>query len=223
MNHNNCVSLLKITVALSLVAGVLGLPTNGQGSEAVVVDGISVIVGNRSSNESEAQPVLLSDITFHAILMMATRLGSAAGFNSFEEKDWEKARRQAVLIRMLAAQARLLHETATSENKRAIRDEISILVGGDVVLYRILARHGIDPQLIDIFTENAALALTQIQYFEEQADLIKRSRIGRNDERRKRSSRLRGVFRELVKQQENQQITRWINEVIAGGYIRIIR
>ena len=209
---------------LLLSAGVCSTPAIVEADDAVVVDGISAIVGNRSSNESDAQPVLLSDITFDAILITSLRLGPGAGYEDPAEKDWEKARRQAVLVRLLAAQARLLHETVTSDDKQAIRDEISTLAGGDMTLYRVLARHGIDPQLIDIFIENVALALTQIQYFEEQTDLIQRSRRANERHKEKRGSRLRGAFRALVaKQHANEQIKRWIKELIAGGHIRIIR
>ena len=206
----------------------LGPQANG----TVLIDGISVITGSHTSNESEATPILLSDIEFEATLILASTLGPGAILDSTSPQDWRRAKRQAVLLRMLAAQARYLHETASETDTHSILKALTRMVGGESAMSTLLTRLGLGFQELTLFSETAALALTQLQYFEEQVSLSSwhKGRHRRNRQRRDRERRAAvdknfvSGYRHLVgPKQTEAQIEKWITDLMDNGHIRTIR
>jgi hypothetical protein len=212
-------------------------PLHAEETENVVlVDGISVITGSQTSNESDAISVLLSDVEFDATLILTTKHGATGALRDPTESEWRRAKRHAVLIHLLAAKARYLHETASDEDRQAIQDEITAMVGGESAMSTILARLGLGFQDLSLFSETAALALTQIRYFEEQVESSPSSRRGRRHSRRpgpdKRASApntttAKGTFlrmKNLIETDGAQsQLQNWIAELIENGHIRMVR
>jgi hypothetical protein len=191
---------------------------------AILIDGISVITGSQTSNESDATPVLLSDVEFEAMLIRAASLGPGAVLERIASEEWQRAQRQAVLMRLLAAQARYLHEQASEEEKSAIRAETIAMVGGETAMDRLLARLGLGFQELDLFSETAALALTQIRYFEEQVELPKPRKGPRRRPRFDKEDPISKRYRRLVLQEQaEEQIIKWISDLIENGHIRMVR
>ena len=199
-----------------------------QNDDLILIDGISVITGSQTSNESDATPVLLSDVAFEATLIQASRLGPGGVIEDTTPEDWLRARRQAVLLRLLAAKARYLHESASDVDKEALQAEITAMVGGSGAMTKILARAGLAYKDLAVFSETAALALTQIRYFEEQVELPSMGR-RRDLAAGSRSDRagardIVGRYRKMIIEDHTEtQMKRWISELIDSGHIRMVR
>ncbi len=194
---------------------------------ALIVDGISVLSGSRSANESEAVPVLLSDIEFEAVLIIASRMGPAGLDHRPTEDDWVRARRRATLIRLLADQARHLHETAAPLIKRQLLNQVVYDLGGEEALDGLLARFGMRRSALDSWVEDAALALIQIRYIKDQVERPSR----RDVEAKARAAgatqpdtEKREEYRRMILEEKmDKQIEKWLEETRQRGHIRIIR
>lgn len=134
----------------------------------IPADEISILIGGTEAGESDAQPLLRSDMEFEAFLIVTGKEGPSGLLKIPTKEDWRQAREQAVVIRLLADQARRLHETAAEEDKESLRGEIVRRFGGEASLNRFLARIGMKRDAVARWVENAALALTQIRFIKEQ-------------------------------------------------------
>jgi hypothetical protein len=207
---------------------VLGAAPVDADDESVIVDGISVLSGSRTSNESDAVPLLLSDIEFESTLILASRMGPAGIGQRPTADDWARARRRATLIRLLAGQARHLHEVADSLIKRQLLHQVAYDLGGEEALERLLTRIGMKRQALDSWIENAALALTQIQYTKDQVERPSRREVEARAIAEVGGSADWGLVREkyrllILKEKTDAQIERWLKEVEGRGHLRIIR
>jgi hypothetical protein len=135
----------------------------------IPADAIAVLTGGTEAGESDATPLLFSDIEFEAFLTLTGKEGPSGLLETLTKEDWRQAKERAAIIRLLADQARRLHETAAKKDKEALRAEILRRAGGEAALSRFLARIGMKRDAVDRWIENAALALTQIRFIKEQA------------------------------------------------------
>ena len=136
----------------------------------ILVDAVSMLKSN-AAGDPDAVPILLSDIEFEAALLISGRDGPSGLLESPSPKDWRQAKERALVIRLLADQARRLHETASPEDKQALFEEIVGNLGGVGALNQLLARTGVPRDAVDRWIENATLALGQLRFLRDQIAL----------------------------------------------------
>ena len=213
---------------LFLCSTTVSLADESPGGGALLVDGISILSGGPTANESDAVPLLLSDIEFESVLILTARMGPAGLSHPPSGDDWVKARRRATLIRLLAGQARHFHETADPDMKRQLLSQVIDDVGGEEALGKLMARFGMMHSDLDRWIENAVLALTQIRYMKDQVELPSRRDVEAKalaeEGRFPDSPSEREQYRRMVLEEKtNEQIQKWLEETSKRGHIRMVR
>jgi hypothetical protein len=193
-----------------------------------VLDAISVLVGTHAAKESDARPVLVSDIAFEATLILVARFGPQGVNRRITKAVWLEALRRATLIRLLAGQARHLHEAVAPEEKQQIRKEIIAGIGGERVMAQCLKRLGLSRDALNTWIENAALALTQIGYAEDQVELsdaeFTSTAAEATDGPGAAPTAVREKYREMIMEEKrDEQIRKWLVDISKKGSIRVIR
>ena len=200
-----------------------------QTENEILLDAISVLVGSRASKESDATPLLLSDVEFEATLILVGRFGPGGLHKRMTKTLWLEGRRRVTLIRLLANQARQLHEVATIVEKKYLLQEIVEQMGGKKPMDNFLIQLGVGRDTLNVWIENAALALTQIGYVEEQVELPSNkdieARIARDSKSDNSASKdIREKYREMIMEEKtDEQIRRWLIDLSLEGSIRVIR
>lgn len=203
-------------------------PAEEPAEPGLVVDGISVLSGAHTANESDATLLLLSDIEFECVIIFASRVGPAGLNQTPTREDWIRARRRATLIRLLAGQARNLHETVDSDIEKAVLEQIEYDVGGKEALSGLLARLGMPRSALEKWIEDAALAIQQIRFTKEQVELPSRREVEAkalgDRGRLPNSPAAREQYRRLILEEKTDaQVELWLEELSKRGHIRIVR
>ncbi|MCP4678170.1 MAG: hypothetical protein GY854_22185 [Deltaproteobacteria bacterium] len=199
-------------------------------SDAVLVDGLAALAGGQAANELDSIVILKSDMEFEAALLLLRRNVSGGLDKKLDDVTRKEARRCAVLIRMLARQAKQFQEVVNPEEKTALRKALVSRAGGPDQMEALLARHGMGESDLTAWIETALLASTQVRYMEDQVDLPSDREI---DERaRVESSQKSGVeegdtydkYRRLIiEERTKQSVKRWLDSLLEGGRVRIMQ
>jgi len=221
------IAVLSI-VCLFMCSTARGQTAAPPGGDPLLVDGISLLSGGPTANESDAVPLLLSDIEFESAIILTARMGPAGLSHPASGDDWLRARRRATLVRLLAGQARHFHETADPAAKRALLKQVIYDVGGEEALGKLMSRFGMRRSDLDRWIENTVLALTQIRYMKDQVELPSRRDVeakalaeeGRFPDSPSERERYR---RMVLEEKTDEQIQKWLEQTSKRGHIRIIR
>ncbi len=196
----------------------------------ITVDGLSVLVGGSASEESDAQPILLSDIELEAAIISAARDRKENFLQQHSESAWREAKERALLIRLLAAQARRLHESASEEDKKNLKNEVVALIGGVSLMNQFLTRIGMEHEALDKWIENAVLAINQIRFFRDQTPGTRVMKNSKSPSRRKseidnsNSAANMGVHRRITSRDlTNNELKQHLSEIVLSSYFRVLR
>lgn len=198
--------------------------------KAVLIDGIAVLAGGRATNEAESMRILQSDLEFESALLLLRRDRPVPPNRIRDARIWLVAQRSAVLIRILANQARQFQETADTAASAAVKRVLVTRAGGKEAMSALLNRFGMKERDLDAWIENALLAATQLRYIRDQVDTpsdreIKAEMLtsGTADlsEEEKQRAYERAQQRIIEGRLENSFRT-WIRELLKEGRIRIL-
>ncbi len=183
-----------------------------------------MLTSDRNAGKSDAIPILLSDVEFEAFLILTERLGPVGIRQTPSAEDWRLAKERALIIRLLADQARRLHETATEEDKRALRQTIVENMGDEKGVNRLLARIGVPKQALDRWIENAALAVGQIRQINEQIALPARN-VGQRNGRAssKEHTAAAQLRRPDGSDAKNKALRARLMDIVAESRIQVLR
>ncbi len=197
---------------------------------AVLIDGLAVHAGSRSIDEADSITVFLSDVEFEAALLLVIKHGPTGVHGDLDEKTRLKARRSAVLIRMLARQAKQFQEVVSPEDIAALKDELTVQAGGPEAMTRLLARFGMSKTHLENWVQTALLATTQIRYIEEQADIPSDGEIADRFEQEnpyntptERQDAYEAYRRTILQERKEQLVKSWLEGILAEGRVRIIK
>lgn len=204
-------------------------PTLSADRPVVPVDAISVLTDGSNAGESDAVPILLSDVQFEAFLILTGRNGPNDGFAEPSDDDWQRAKERAVIIRLLANQARRLHESASEDDKIILRSEISAGFGDAAAMHRLLTRIGMAADAVDRWVENAALALGRLRFLRDQSRMPyaaaqdRSSNTARSENAGTARDTVRGYRRMIDHKIGNEELRKWIIEITEENHIRVLR
>ncbi|MCP4602670.1 MAG: hypothetical protein GY847_19505 [Proteobacteria bacterium] len=197
---------------------------------AVLIDGLAVLAGGIAADESDSIAVYLSDVEFEAALLRIRRFGPAGVDGKLDKKTRLEARRSAILIRMLARQAKQFQEVVDPGDSVALRDELIARAGGLEAMERLFARFGMNRNDLKNWTETALLATTQIRYVEDQVDIPSdREIINRIEDENpyETAARKREVYEayrnSILKARTDQMVRSWLQGILTEGRVRIMQ
>ena len=224
--------LIAFVFAASFITNIpLGaLAQSRRTSNAILIDGIAVLAGGRSSNEGESMRILLSDLEFESALLLLRR-GQPIPKNRIRDaRIWLVAQRSAVLIRILAHQARQFQETIGSADAAAVKRVLVGRAGGKKGMKRLLERFGMTFRDLDAWIENALLAATQIRYIRDQVDSPSDREIqakmltepGTKDRADKQAA-YEKAQQLIIDERLERTFQTWLRELLKEGRIRVIQ
>jgi hypothetical protein len=191
----------------------------------VLLDGLAVLAGGKSWNESDSIPVLLSDVEFEAALIMIRERGPIDTLNSFPDSVRIRARRWAVVVRLLARQAGQFKETTNPRDVAALRKELIEKAGGPEAMQQVLTRFGVDDTALTLWIENALLAALQVRYIVEQVDVpspeIEESIL--DGKQKYEDGYLKTQRRMILRERTEQTMKKWLANILAVDEVRIIQ
>ncbi len=199
-------------------------------NKAVLIDGLSVLAGGIGANESDSVSVLLSDVEFEAVLLLLRKLGPSTVQRDIEDGLRIQARRHAVLVRLLARQAKQLKENTNAGEVADLRNKMIERAGGTKAIEKLYKNYGVGENALIQWAENALLAATQIKYIKEQVDapsdkeIVERlkSRFGSTDGEARKE--LYDTYRQMIlKEQTDDKVRGWLLGILAESRVRIIR
>ncbi len=138
--------------------------------DAVLLDGISVLAGGRPADDAAAVPILLSEVALEGEFLQLSRFGPMGSNRVVDEALRKQARKQALLIRVLANRAKRLEEVVDPSQVLSLEQKLTGLAGGEYAMERLLQRYGVSRDYLHQWAKNALLAVAQVRYAEEQTD-----------------------------------------------------
>ncbi len=197
--------------------------------DAVLIDGLAALVGGQAANELDSIAILKSDMEFEAALLLL-RNGSGGLDRELDGVIRKEALRCAVLIRMLARQAKQFEEVVKPGEKAALRKALVRRAGGPEQMEALLARYGMGEDDLATWMETALLASTQIRYIEDQVDLPSDREIEERAqvELSQKSGVEEGVTYEkyrrlIIEERTKRSVKRWLDSLLEGGRVRIMQ
>jgi hypothetical protein len=217
--------MIMITAVLLPGTAVADPPT-----DAVLLDGLSVLAGGRAEEESAAAPVTMSDVGLEAQLLLVRRLGPAWRDGPVDERLWVEARRIAALAVMLARQARQMGETIELGVIEAELGELRARAGGPAAMRALLGRYGADEDDLHRWVEDSLLAALQVRYLRDRIDpptereLQRRFELGGHELKGREFDEVRTEYRRVVvEEQTRQALFSWLGSALERGLLRLIR
>ncbi|MFO8071091.1 MAG: hypothetical protein R6V85_04375 [Polyangia bacterium] len=193
-----------------------------------LLDGIAVLVGSNRANEAEATPILFSQLELEIDLLLVRREGVGWRQAAVDEDLRLRARREAVLVRLLARQSRQMGEKVDPTELRRDLARLEEMAGGPEVIEDLLARHAATREDLEFWVEDALLAKQQILYMRERIDPpdeeeLRRRFLSRGDGPRQQSfdRARRELRRTVIDEQLRGALVQWLNEVRERGLVRI--
>jgi hypothetical protein len=195
---------------------------------AVRLDGLAMLAGGRESDESDSIPVLVSDVEFEAALVLLRKQSSIEPDLRSDAEVWKKARRSAVLVRMLSRNAKQLGESIDPSLAETLENELIERAGGPDAMDLMLARFGVESRDLKTCAENALLAAGRLRYMEEQVDIPSDreivERIQQDADGDPKNEQAYGKYRRLILEERlNLSIAAWLNDILAKGRVRILK
>jgi hypothetical protein len=193
--------------------------------DAVLLDGLAVLAGGKSWNESDSIPILLSDVEFAAALIMIRERGPIDTLDTFPDSVRIRARRWAVVVRLLARQAGQFKETTNPRDVAALRNELIEKAGGPEAMQQLLTRFGVDDTALTQWVENALLAALQVRYIVEQVD-VPASKIEdpiSNGKQKKEEGYLKTQRRMILRERTELTMKKWLASILAVDEVRIVQ
>jgi hypothetical protein len=196
----------------------------------VFLDGLAVLAWDERGRESDALPILKSDLEFYAALIAMRRFGPLEGQAVFSDAVRVQARRSAVFVRLLARQAKQQQEVVNSTAVAGLREEIVRLAGGTEAMGRLLRRVGMDDDTLTQWAQNAWLASTQIKYVMAQVDIPSlgktapgsgADRAGSGPEYGK--DPLDSHRRRILDERMKKTMNKWLADLLTNYHVRIIQ
>jgi hypothetical protein len=132
------------------------------------IDGIVALVGANPRDEGAATPLLASDVALRAAL--GTLLKGPAANGAAGVPDPAAARRRAILLALLARDARLGGDDGDPAARQAILDAVTANAGGEEGFAALLASWGAGAADAATWAGDVALATGQIAYLREQIE-----------------------------------------------------
>ncbi len=221
--------VIATVLILSLLGAVNSVAQTPQ--DAVLIDGLAALAGGQPKNEADAVPILLSDIDFAAVLLMGKDRDPIQSDASLDDQVRTEARRAAVLIHLLAQQAKQLKETPDPEQATALRQDIIARFNGKEGMHRLLKRFGMTEAALDHWIDKIILAAKQIHYAESQielsADEAPKTQHRMSESKPQMNSDIENGYdsfrRLIIEERSKQAIERWLENVIKSGNIRIVK
>ena len=216
------------TIVLTLfVATLLGghsLEANPP-KDAVLMDGLAVLVGSRAGNESDATPIMLSDVKLQAKLM---ELGVERAKK--RKTPLIEARRAVVLITILSAQAKQFQEKVDPKEVANLKRWFTERIGGATALGKMLNQLGMTPNDLDKWLQNMVLASGQIRYIESQVELPTGQEISKavaskpkSDKESSAGNEFDETRRRIVADRLVQTVRNWLYAVLESANVRIVK
>ncbi len=193
--------------------------------DAVLLDGLAVLAGGKSWNESDSIPVLLSDVEFSAALIMIREQGPVDTLDSFPDRLRIRARRWAVVVRLLARQAGQFKETTNPGDVAALKKELIEKAGGPEAMQQLLTRFGVDDTALTQWVENALLAALQVRYIIEQVDVppLETKETSLDEKQPDEDGYIRTQRRMILHERTEQTMKKWLASILAVDEVRIIQ
>ena len=198
--------------------------------KTLLIDGIAVLAGGQAANETESTRILLSDLQFESVLLLLRRGNPIPQNRIRDARIWLVAQRSAVLIRVLANQARQFQETVDSAEASAVKRILIERAGGNENMESLLGRFGMAERHLDAWVENALLAETQIRYVREQVDtpsdkeikvrMLTGSEAGTPEEKQEAYENTR---KRIVEERMETTFEVWMKQLLKEGRIRIVQ
>jgi hypothetical protein len=216
--------------ALLLALACAGSATADPPDDALLLDGLGALVGEREDDEGAATPILLSQVGFEAQLLLVRKLGPGWREVEVDEQTWVAARRIVVLTRMFSRQARLMGEMVDPELLEAQTAELVERAGGEEAMAEILERHGVSQDDLVRWVEDALLAAQQVRFERERLDpptekeLARKFEDGGHGLEGREFDEVRAEYRRTVlREQTRQAILVRLGSTLQRGLLRIIR
>lgn len=223
--HVGC--LLLATVFIFLISHPLGQgdATAEPQEEGILLDGIAVLAGGKTWNESDSIPILLSDVDFEAALIMVRERGPIQTHSSVPESVRVRARRWAVVVRLLAKQAGQFKETTNPRDVAALRKELIKRAGGPEAMQQLITQFGVDDTALTQWIENALLAAAQVRYIIEQVDVPspEMEESVSNGKQQTEDGYIKTQRRMILKERTAQTMKKWLESILAVDEVRIIQ
>jgi len=159
---------LTRAITASVVIGALVFPTSARGDDAITLDGISALVGGKSESAFDATPLLLSHLVLEARLYRTLQGRLAPKPPTHEELNL--TRRIAVIVRLLAQDARRRGEAANAETREALEALLTRRVGGPEAVDRLLSDYGSDRTYLRAWLDSLLLAGSRLHEEATQLD-----------------------------------------------------
>jgi hypothetical protein len=193
--------------------------------EGILLDGLAVLAGEKAWNESDSIPVLLSDVDFEAALIMVREQGPIQTLNSVPDSVRIRARRWAVVVRLLARQAGQFKETTNPRDVAALRKELIKRAGGPEAMQQLITQFGVDDNALTQWIENALLAAAQVRYIIEQVDVpsTEMEKSVSNGTQKPEDGYLKTQRRLILKERTAQTMKKWLESILAVDEVRIIQ
>lgn len=182
--------------------------------QMVHLDGTAAFFEGREFGSAELVPIYSSDVDFEATLLLLEEHDESQSASSNAQSSWIRARRLAVMVRLLARQAKMLGETVSDVDINRLISGVTRRVGGSGSMSRLLARYGLQEQDLYQWAANTLLASNQIQGFVEQSGILVR----RDDNLKEQDN---STVRAIPKRRLVQAITSWIQNLVDSNRVRI--
>jgi hypothetical protein len=199
-------------------------------SDALLVDGLCVLTGERAEDEGSATPVLLSRVGLEADLLLVRRYGPAWRDAKIDDQTWAEARRIAALATVFARQARQMGETVDPAEVETHRQELIARAGGPAAMQELLVLHGAGDRSLRQWVEQGLLAAQQVRYQRERIDplsdkeLTRRFEGGGHEFEGREYAEVRAEYRRVMaREQTRKALLRWLGSTLQRGLLRLIR
>lgn len=198
--------------------------------DALLIDGLCALTGERSEDEGSATPVLLDEVGLEAHLLLVRRLGPSWREAEVDDATWVEARRIAALRVMFSRQARLMGETVDPELLEIQTAALIDRAGGSAAMRELLAMHGASEDDLWRWVEDALLAAQQVRFERERLDplsdkdLARRFEGGGHELEGREFEDVRADYRRTVQaEQTRKAILVRLGSTLQRGLLRLIR
>ena len=218
--------MLLLAAVVAAAGPAIADPPDG----AVLLDGLSVLSGERAEDEVAATPILLSDVGLEAHLLLVRRIGPGWRDVEIDDATWIDARRIAALTKMFARQGRQMGETFDPDLLRTEAGALVERAGGDAAMDELLGRYGATRDDLLRWVEDALLAAQQVRFERERLDpptdkeLTRKFEDGGHPLEGSDLAEVRAEFRRIVnREQTREAILRRLSSTLQRGLMRLIR